>query len=74
MCASSIFGTNYFRYNFETFSYVTQVRASNTISIGYKDTHFVKRKSTKMVYPSIRSEYQIRHSPWTFRIDVSIGT
>jgi len=36
--------------------YVTRVRVrvSDTIRIGYADTHFLKRKSTKMVYPRIR--------------------
>ena len=36
--------------------YVTRVRVrvSDTIRIGYADTHFLKTKPTKMVYPSIR--------------------
>jgi hypothetical protein len=47
-------------------TYVTRVRVrvSDTILIGYADTHFLKRKPIKMVYPSIRicvsGEYQIR--------------
>jgi len=51
-------------------AYVTRVRVrvSDTIRIGYTDTHFLKSKSTKMVYLSIRirvsDEYRIRiHRP-----------
>lgn len=57
-------------------NYVTQVRlrVSDTICIGYADTHFLKRNPTKMVYPSIRiclsNEYQIRihHPPWSIHV------
>jgi hypothetical protein len=56
--------------------YVTRVRVrvSDTIRIGYVDTHFLKRKPTKMVYPSIRirvsGEYRIRirHPLWSIRV------
>jgi hypothetical protein len=56
--------------------YVTRVRVrvSDTIRIGYADTHFLKRKPTKMVYPSIRmrvsGEYRIRirHPLWSIRV------
>jgi hypothetical protein len=56
--------------------YVTRarVRVSDTIRIGYADTHFLKRKPTKMVYPSIRirvsGEYRIRirHLLWSIRV------
>ncbi|KXG23593.1 hypothetical protein SORBI_3008G114800 [Sorghum bicolor] len=47
-------------------SYVTRVRVrvSDTIRIGYADIYFLKKKSTKMVYSSIRirvsDEYRIR--------------
>jgi hypothetical protein len=58
-------------------TYVTRVRVrvSDTIRIGYADTHFIKRNPTKMVYSSIRirvsDEYQIRirHPSWS--IDVT---
>jgi hypothetical protein len=56
--------------------YVTRVRVrvSDTIRIGYADTHFLKRKPTKMVYPSIRirvsgeDQIQIRHPLWSIRV------
>jgi len=47
-------------------TYITRVhvRISDTIRIGYVDTLFLKRKSTKIVYSSIRirisDEYRIR--------------
>jgi hypothetical protein len=57
-------------------TYVTRirVRVSDTIRIGYADTYFLKRKSTKIVYLSIRirvsDEYRIRirHLPWSIRV------
>jgi hypothetical protein len=39
--------------------YVTRVQ----VRIGYTDTHFVKRKPTKMVYPSIRRVSDTDTSP-----------
>jgi hypothetical protein len=57
-------------------AYVTRVRVrvSNTIRIGYTDTHFLKINLTKMVYPSIRirvsNEYRIwiRHLSWSIHV------
>jgi len=57
-------------------TYVTRVRVrvSDTIRTGYADTHFLKRKPTKMVYLSIcicvSDEYRIRirQTPWSIRV------
>ena len=57
-------------------SYVrrVQIRVFDTIRIGYADTHFLKRKPIKIVYPSIRicvsDEYRIRirHLLWSIRV------
>jgi hypothetical protein len=53
-------------------TYVTRVRVrvSDTIRIRYADTHFVKRKSTKLVYPSIRIRVSDEYTspPWSIRV------